>query len=280
MDVLINELSLTGQYNTVLEFIETGALKKFNLLLNEMRYLEADLYKNNEFYASLITKDISIYNFFTAPISREYDEIRKMKSSLSYLFKEPYWENNQRHSSDTYYLFNNTCVTGKSLAEACERDKIIVSFLHQDFSDNFISILKENNEIILDNLFNEDDYINLAWNRRDINCETYCKLKFNNTKLDFSKIEQDESFCLLNENDELLFIDGFRKFSELSWQQITEDDGLKYKNYNDRKKFFKKYNKEIKKFRISELYRCFGYAEQGKFYVLLFDLEHKYSDFG
>jgi len=278
-EILINELSLNGQFNSVNEFIN-GALIKFNALLNEIKGPNVLLYKNHLFYESKITGDTTIYNILVGTISRQYDEIRKMKSGLVYLFEEPYWENNQKHSPDIFYLFMENCVTGQSLAEACERDKIVISFIHPNFSSKSLLILKENTEVTLDNPVNRIDYIEMAYNKNIIDCEEYCKKKFKGDKLDFSKINIKESFNLLSKSDESLFIDGFRKFTELTWTQINVDDALEYKEYKDKKGHFKLLNKKIHKFRISRKYRCFGYTEQGIFYVLLFDLTHDLSDDG
>jgi len=278
-DILINELSLNGQFNSVNEFID-GALIKFNALLNEIKGPNVLLYKNHLFYESKITGDTTIYNILVGTISRQYDEIRKMKSGLVCLFEEPYWENNQKHSPDTFYLFMENCVTGQSLAEACERDRIVISFTHPDFSSGTLLVLKEKTEITIDNPVNGIDYIEIAYNKNIINCEEYCKKKFKGDKLDFSKINPKESFNLLSKKDENLFIDGFRKFTELTWPQINVDDALDFKEYNDNKGHFKSINKKIHKFRISRKNRCFGYIEQGIFYVLLFDLTHDLSDDG
>jgi len=278
-EILINELSLDGQFSSVFEFIE-GALIKFNALLNEIKGPNILLFKNHAFYDSKITGDTTIYNILVGAISRQYDEIRKMKSGLACLFEEPYWENNQKHSPDIFYLFMENCVTGQSLAEACERDRIVISFIHQFFSSDSLLILKENTEVILDNLVNKIDYIETAYNKNIIRCEEYCKKKFKGDKLDFSRINIEESFDLLSKEEESLFIDGFRKFTELTWSQIFEDSALRFKEYKDNKKYFKSLNKKIHKFRISRKYRCFGYIEQGIFYVLLFDLTHDLSDEG
>lgn len=40
------------------------------------------------------------------------------------------------------------------------------------------------------------------------------------------------------------------------------------------------WKKGIKKFRITQRNRCFGYVENGVFYVLRFDLDHELSDVG
>jgi hypothetical protein len=279
-EILINELSLSGQFNSVEDFISCGALTQFNSLLNEIKGCDVLLYKNHSFYNSMITKEISIHTILVGSISRQYDEIRKMKSSLACLFEDPYWENSQKHSPDVYYLFNNNCVTGQSLAEACERDKIVISFTHPDFSSGCLLILKENTEISLDNPVKKEEYTALAYKRNLINCKEYCIRKFSGGKLDFSKIDRKESFLLLSKEDEKLFMDGFRKFTELTWPQIFVDDALDYKEYKDKKGHFKSLNKKIHKFRITQKYRCFGYAEQGIFYILIFDLTHDLSDDG
>jgi len=278
-EMLINEFSLSSQFTSVYEFIE-GALFKFNALLNEIKGPNVLIYKNHVFYESRITGDTTIYNILVGTISRQYDEIRKMKSGLACLFEEPYWENNQKHSPDVFYLFMENCVTGQSLAEACERDRIVISFIHPNFSSESLLILKEKTEITLDNLVNRMDYIEMAYNRNLISCEEYCKKRFKDDKLNFSRINPKESFNILTKEDENLFVDGFRKFTELTWSQIFADDSFKFKEYKDGKGYFKSENKKIHKFRISRKYRCFGYIEQGIFYVLLFDLSHDLSDDG
>jgi len=59
--------------------------------------------------------------------------------------------------------------------------------------------------------------------------------------------------------------------------------GLKTYNKNKKsKRYFSDdlWKKGIKKFRITKRNRCFGYLENGIFYVLRFDFEHELSDVG
>jgi hypothetical protein len=279
-EILINELSLTGQFNSVDDFICGGFLAQFVSILNEMKGTNVLLYKKNNFYESMITKNITIYNILVETISRQYDEIRKLKSDLSCLFEDPYWENNQKHSLDIYYSYNDACVTGQSLAEACERDRVVASFTHNDFPSGQLSIQKEKEEVVVNNVAKGEDYLEIAWTQNFITCEEYCIRKFRGSKLDFSQIRPKEGFAILNEENEDLFIDGFRKFTALTWQEIHEDKGFTYKEYEDRKKHFKSLNKKIFEFRISIKYRCFGYKDQEIFHIICFDLTHYYGDSG
>jgi hypothetical protein len=278
MEILINELSLSGQFASAKQFVNE-ALPPLLSLLKEVDNTKNVLYKKYDFYDSRVTKQMSIHDIFKDAGSRQYDEIRRFKSQLAGLFENPYWEDTQKHSPDCSYFYKDKNVCGCSLAEACERDKIVVSFNHPDFSIRNLSVRKENEEINLDNLFAKGHYTEIARQRGAIPFEEYCRKTFAGMKLDFSQIDGKEGFDLLKQEDEKLFFDGFRKFTELSWQQIEVDNGLDYKKYKN-KSYFKTLNRQVYKFRISEKYRCFGYVEQGVFYVLIFDLTHKLSDEG
>ena len=279
-EILINELSLSGQFSSVDEFINGGALINFTALLKEIKNTDALLYKKYDFFESKITKNMSIHNLLIGAISRQFDEIRKFKTGLACLFENPYWEDNQKHNVNFAYRYRGNSVSGQSLAEACERDKIVISFMHHDFPSGRLAVMKEETEILLDDLLKEEDYFETARNRNIISFEDYCIKKFTGGKLDFSTLNKKEGFSLITREEEDLFFDGFRKFASLSWPEIGKDQGFDYKEYKDNKKRFKSYNRKIHKFRISQKSRCFGYREGDVFHVLLFDLTHDLSDDG
>ena len=279
-EILINELSLSGQFVSVDEFITGGALLDFAALLKEINNTDVLLYKKYDFFGSKITKNMSIHDVLVGAISRQFDEIRKFKTGLACLFENPYWEDDQKHNVNYAYRYKGNCVSGQSLAEACERDKIVISFMHPDFPSGNLVVIREETEFLLDNLLKEEDYFEIARNRNIISFKDYCIKRFIGGKLDFSRISKKEGFSLITRKEENLFLDGFRKFVSLSWTEIGKDEGLDYKEYNDRKGHFKSFNSKIHKFRISRKYRCFGYEEHGIFHVLLFDLTHDLSDEG
>ena len=112
----------------------------------------------------------------------------------------------------------------------------------------------------------------------------YITTHFGEGKLDFSLIDGTHGFSLIDNENQNEFIDSFRKFEELDWNAIATN-GLDYKTYNKNKKskrYFsdERWKKGIKKFRITQRNRCFGYVENGVFYVLRFDLDHELSDVG
>lgn len=279
MEVLINELSLHSQYENEDNFIEIGAIP-FVSAFNELNKGRDTVFKKYDLYSYKITQELTLHDFLTSEKSRISDATRRLKSSLSsFILDEPYWENSQIHSFENSYSYKNENLIGFSIAEACEREKVILSFNSINFNLNKIIILKnESEEIEIDNLFDKGHCNELKRERNIILIEDYCVNRFKGNKLDFSKIDKKDGFELLKREDEDLFIDAFRKFTELTWPQIIVNDGLDYKPYPDNDKVFKNVPHKIHKFRVSQKYRCFGYTDNGVFYVLRFDLEHKLSD--
>ena len=281
MEVLINELSLNGQYDSDEHFIKSGIVH-FVSVLKELKHERDIVYKKSDLYSYMITSTQTLHSLLYSDTSRMYDVIRKFKSLLHRnLFDEPYWENDQKHSTETSYSFINKNVCGFSLSEACERDRVIISFVSNNFSSTKINICKSDSEnIILDNLFDKGHCNEVNRERNYICIEEYCVNRFKGDKLDFSMIDKTNGFLLFKKEDEELFIDGFRKFSESTWQQIFVDDAFDFKPYPNNDKFFKSVPNpnKIYKFRISRKYRCFGFVDKGIFFVLRFDLEHKLSN--
>ena len=281
MDILINELSLEGQYSTVNKFLSEG-LSAFINVLDEILVTNHILLKKYDFYNTKITRDIILHDILKGNISREYDQIRKFKRKLAMLFEEPFWENDKKHFDDDTYLFDNVKINDSSLAESCERDRVVVSFLHSNFQILEIPVFKNQDEISVDNLYDKFHFLELRRNRKGLSFKEYVKLKFVDTKLDFSLIDDKFGFALFSTTvEENAFLSSFEKFIKMSWDDISKDDGFEYKPYKDQGLFKRKYNdKNICKFRTSQKYRCFGYRENDTFYVIRFESDHKLSDKG
>ena len=182
MDILINELSLDGQYSTVNEFLSEG-LSAFINVLDEISITNHILLKKYDFYRTRITKKINFHDILVGNISREYDQIRKFKRKLAMLIEEPYWENDKKQSDDDTYLFDNVKINDSSLAESCERDRVVVSFLHSKFKTLKIPVLKNQDEVEVDNLYNRFHFLELRQSRNELTFEDYVRQKFKGTKL-------------------------------------------------------------------------------------------------
>ena len=277
MDLLLNELSLDEQFKSIEDFCENAIPN----ILNVFKDLQDDdlVFKKYDLYARKVTPDQTIHEVLTGNSSRMFDELRKFKVYLSKVFEDPYWEEAPKHSTDEDYSYQNNDIKGMSLAESCERDLMVISFMHNDFLHNQLVVNKNNTPINIENLTKGGDYFEACWRLKKSTIEEYCCNKYNDkSKLNFSFIDEREGFNLLKSNEDIeLFKSGFEKFNKLTWQQVGVDDGLDYKPY-DKKNFYKEIRTKKHKFRISQKYRCFGFVENGVFNVLCFDLTHKLSD--
>ena len=184
MDILLNELSLTGQFASREQFVY-DALPSMMALLNEIDTSKNKLYKKQDFYKSMVTVTDSIHSILIGNISRQFNEIRKFKRQLYQLFDNPYWEDDRKHLSSCTYIYNGMNVCNHSMAEACERDKIVISFVHPNFSSIKLLVLKNTKtNIELDNLFDVGHYNTVA-RSRGIIVEFSLKdtTRFNRTRL-------------------------------------------------------------------------------------------------
>lgn len=168
MDILLNELSLSGQHASREIFVEEILPTLIGVLDEIQELFKATIYKNQQFYSSKVTRTDTIHDILVGDFSRQYPSLRKIKRQFfSPLFAEPYWEDTRKHSEDYSYTYEGNDICNHSVAEACERDKVIISFIGTElFRKEKLSILKNGNEQIgIDNLFNAGHYSNVLHQR-------------------------------------------------------------------------------------------------------------------
>ena len=126
--------------------------------------------------------------------------------------------------SDSTYLFDGVDILGSSLAEACERDKVVVSFVSSSTSLDPLNIIRNGKVVPLLNLTHSGKFTERLWATNQISFELYLKARFSSGKLDFSKVDEKLGFVGIQKDDQSLFLDTFRKFEELTWDQIRSDN--------------------------------------------------------
>lgn len=163
MELLLNELSLSGQFASIDHFVEHGVLNVLRVF-SELHNVDLVL-KKYDFHSFHVTPSQSIHDVLTGSVSRTYDELRKFKIHLSRVFDKPYWEDDQKHDVNSKYFLAGISVSGTSLAEACERHKVIISFTHESFLNTQISVDCNGKLVTIDNLFEEGQYTTLLHTR-------------------------------------------------------------------------------------------------------------------
>lgn len=220
-----------------------------------------------------------------APETRIIDEARLYKSILARAICNPFWDEAPQQDSNAQYSVGETDVSGSSVAEAAARSVCLLSFIRFGYEKHPVAVTKDEEPIEVGNIWKEKQLHSILFERGELSLERYITIRFSGGKLDFSLIDGTHGFSLIDNENQNEFIDSFRKFEELDWTAVATDDGLDYKTYNKNRRskhYFSDdlWKKGIKKFRITQRNRCFGYVEDGVFYVLRFDLDHELSDVG
>ena len=280
MEILVNELSLDGQFSSEMDFLENG-LRPILYIIKEINDIGNSilLFKKSDLFDAKVSLQFSLRDILKTGKLPPFSELTAFKSQLVQLERDPYWDMNPIQTSNSTYFFNNKNISNSSLAEASERDKFVLSFHHPDFLKEQLILLKNELDIFIDNLFKKGSLTQLAYDRKSISFEKYCLVHFAKSKLDFSQIDATNGFNLLSLADEGSFLTAFKAFSESSWHQIHNSDGLRYKLYGDQNRF-KQLGQKIYKFRVSDVKRCFGYRKDDRFIVVRFALDHSLSDEG
>lgn len=283
--IIINELSLNGQFRDSLDFWKNGMPSFYKALQDALSFGIGYLFKRGDFWGAQATPDKTLHDLLTAPETRIIDEARVYKNILASAISDPFWDDDSQQDSNVHYLVDKKDVSGSSVAEAATRSDCLLSFIKSQYEKHPIVVTKGDETIKVENIWKENQLYSILFERGELSLEKYITIRFGDGKLNFKYIDRSNGFPLIDNENQKEFIDSFRKFEELDWNAIVTDNGLDYKPYNKSKKnkhYFSNdlWKKGIKKFRITQRNRCFGYLENGVFYVLRFDLDHELSDVG
>lgn len=284
MEIIINELSLDGQFHDANDFVTRGLLP-YLAFHKSARSNNTAILKRDDMFTRSVTADSSLHDILVS--TKDYQlraALSKLKLAFS-LMSEPFWNLNSQQNSKDNYLYRNECVNGTALAEAEARRCWLYSMAHDDFMGNDVMLTKKGNEVSIVNIMSKSCYITQMYKVGQLSYGDYIAHRFSGTKLDFSEISPDNGFNLIRKEFENVFTDSFRIFSETEWADIPKVDSLDYKHYNNNKKtrrFFSEHywEKGIWKFRVTQEDRCLGYVENNIFHVLRFDIGHILSDLG
>lgn len=281
IELFLNEKSLDGQFASVSEFSEQGIVGLIAVLEDVKRLsVPATLYKSEEIASAKVTATHTYPEVLFGEESRIYDGIRRYKRQLVSFLNEPYWNGDSRQDVANHYTTQQgTLLNGSSVAEAESRNGILASFPHPEYSNTEVNIYKNDDTVTVSNVFGADHLTDVTYSKALVKFKEYVTLKFEGQKLDFSEADDGKVWDVIPVDIESQVYEAFDAFCKTSWLDIPKSKGLGYKSYHkDRKnsRFFttEQWAKGIKEFRISNKYRCFGYADGGKFFLLLIDLDH------
>lgn len=289
MEILLNELSIHNQFTSFEDF-KTSALIEIIKFLRLHKEGCITLFKKSDIYSREVYNGNTLHSLMISSDMGRTDEMRKFKSQLFNIFDDPYWDSKSLCVENSKYLYEELLVNNSALAECYERNSSLISLIPSDYSKSLLEVLKDNIPQDLLNFVNVEALVLNLYTNSHISFEVYCKNFYTLTKLNFSKINSNDSFNLITDSrDEVQFKNSFDMFSEASWSDIIKQGGkgdgkvgLAYEKYHDQNYFISKYSlasdEVVYKFRVTQKYRGFGYRKKDIFYLLEFDLTHRLSD--
>ena len=128
MEIVLNELSLDGQFASIPSFFDS--LLSMIKVQKIIESADATLLRHHDLYARPVTQQHTLHQIITDNSIKTTPNVRVFKRLLIDLMKDrPFWTEDQRHdTNDRYTCDFDIAPFGHSLAEACERDKVILSF--------------------------------------------------------------------------------------------------------------------------------------------------------
>ena len=275
MDVVLNELSLDAQYvSDEAFFADLQVLLPLTTLLNKLDNVA--LLKSQDLWSCKVSTVKTLQDFLYV---KGNPFLTKFKSDLLRLgMSPPYWETDRRHICVDDYTYQGKDICNSGLAEAVEREQLVLSFGHHNFSTDKLTVQKNSTNVSICNFHTLKGTLLSLLDQSRINEQTFCQYYFNGSNLDFSMLEESRGFTGLTTTERSLFMEQFKMFSIMSWEDITSSDGLQYKRYENILSGYE--SKDIYKFRVSQKYRCFGYRVRDVFCVVHFEVDHALSDRG
>lgn len=284
--IYLNELSLAGQFKDMEGFLDASIpLMKCLKLIQKH---QGKIYKQSTFYKRTITRSGKTLNDLRGVYG---DKARKLKSLLlGTTDSPPFWDTEENRTQDQAadYICNGEKVGETSIAEAAENQAMLLSFLHSEYEDRNLKVLK--NGKLLASVASAVNPAYLAeelWKNRQIIIKEFLCVKYDGTRLNFTKLDEEYGLEQFEAVELKECLEAFQRFvSHDNWNDILTDRSLCYKKYSPSEKEKDWFNRTeyrdyaIDKFRCGNPKRCFGYRENDVFYVLRMERDHSISDNG
>ena len=147
MQVLLNELSLHGQFSNIQDF--QNAITTVMLARKKMKQFKRELHCYRSFSQTQVTHNLNLQQAI-----QQLDR-NKRRDILSWLTKEgPFWDDSRQHEADEYLEYQNQIITDTALAEAVYQcfngnDYQTFSFNPSDWLTNPLSVIwhKDNGKV-------------------------------------------------------------------------------------------------------------------------------------
>lgn len=167
--IIINELSLSGQFHDSQDFWKNGMPPFYKALQDARSFGVGYLFKQGSFYGAQATPDKTLHDLLTAPEARIIDEAKRYKSTLARAICNPFWDDAPQQDLNAHYLADEADVSGSSVAEATARAVCLLSFIRSLYGKHPVVVTKDGVAIPVGNIWKEKQLSSILFERRG-NC--------------------------------------------------------------------------------------------------------------
>jgi len=259
LEILINELSIHQQFKSIDDF--TLSLLDTIKLYQEIRNKRYTISKKSDFWNYKPTLQCSLNDILK---KKGNDHVTKYKSILATIIsQEPFWDNDQKHSNSDIYKCEHTSLTSDyAIAESCERNCLVISFLSDKFVHNEITVDKNGQDrYSVQNFSTKEHFLDYFIKVNLDYFIPFCKNRFKDHKVDF--VTKNNNYCIQP------FLDSI---NDKEKEDIINDIKNIILNYLDQKKplpenISKHLTDDVFELRVSsnnKIFRLFYYYSENK----------------
>lgn len=149
MEIILNELSIDGQFGTLASFEDYFAevLKDIFEIMQE-RHIA--LYKKSEIFGKYITNSKTVQDYLTMRNQTVATQMKKLFIQLAYM--EPYWDQCPRTNPNCEYRYVGEYEEPNCITEAIERSCPLLSFPSKAFTEEKLQCKRAGREMVIENI--------------------------------------------------------------------------------------------------------------------------------
>ena len=176
--IIINELSLSGQFHDSQDFWKNGMPPFYKALQDARSFGVGYLFKQGSFYGAQATPDKTLHDLLTAPEARIIDEAKRYKSTLARAICNPFWDDAPQQDLNAHYLADEADVSGSSVAEATARAVCLLSFIRSLYGKHPVVVTKDGVAIPVGNIWKEKQLSSILFEREELSLKKYITTRF------------------------------------------------------------------------------------------------------
>jgi phage-related protein len=182
MNLVINDFSLSGQYQSIDDFCNNLG-KSFLPTIKLLDELGMVLFKKSNFFECMVTERMKLVDVIRV---QGNPSITRFKSLISKIHScEPFWDSDYKSDCNSTYVCEWTNEVPNCFTEAYEREADMISFYHSNFMSDKIKLSKNDMNFEICNYIDYMQFLQAAYKKAFIDELSYIEKAFSSSEVEF-----------------------------------------------------------------------------------------------